>query len=425
MIRLPILRESDLEFYRGKKVIICGCNDIAIALCRVFEYFSIEVIALYSEAMRYERLGRYKGVSVLNEKKLKKKFLEHDYIVIQLTGFEVSKLKMLAHKFDMMGMEVSHFTGGQLLTSFSAQAYLDLYRNDKIRTEEINAWMKHCSKRMSKSVWTCMVKKTQPLIICLPPKTADYTLNITFDKLNNELDTRNINYINVFHKPRFIFKDSYVFRRQKIKIITAVRDPIAQNLSLAFQGISDGMIIKECILGGLAEVPLNEHNSLMERLSNDFVSKDGDMQHLFEMFVEKVIYNDTSTIKPYAPGPVHNFLSEFKKYVADIMDYPFDREKGYTVIKVENIEIFVYQLEKLNDIVPELSNWIGIPFEKLEKGNQASDKWINETYKQALQEIQLTQEYFDRCYDEPYVKHCYSEEDIEKFKARWRPHIKK
>lgn len=105
------------------------------------------------------------------------------------------------------------------------------------------------------------------------------------------------------------------------------------------------------------------------------------------------------------------------------MSYPFDKEKGYTIIKEGNIEVFVYQLEKLNDVFLELSDWVGVPFEKMVNANKAEDKWVGESYKQACKEIEITQEYFDRCYNEPYVKHFYSDEDIEKFKERWRSHI--
>ncbi len=109
----------------------------------------------------------------------------------------------------------------------------------------------------------------------------------------------------------------------------------------------------------------------------------------------------------------------------DITKYPFDQDKGFTVIKKDNVEVFVYQLEKLNDLIPELSSWLNVPFDKFINGNMATEKWSGDSYKRAQKEIEITQEYFDKCFDESYVKHCYSKADIEKFKARWRPHIKK
>ncbi len=43
--------------------------------------------------------------------------------------------------------------------------------------------------------------------------------------------------------------------------------------------------------------------------------------------------------------------------------------------------------------------------------------------KKGQQELKFSQEFFDACYNDPYVQHCYSTADIEKFKDRWRKNI--
>ncbi len=86
--------------------------------------------------------------------------------------------------------------------------------------------------------------------------------------------------------------------------------------------------------------------------------------------------------------------------------------------------MFVYQLEKLNQFVNELSQWIGVPIDQLINGNVATDKWVSLSYKQAVEEIQISEEYFERCYREPFVSHFYSESDIQKFIARLKRHKK-
>ncbi len=65
-----------------------------------------------------------------------------------------------------------------------------------------------------------------------------------------------------------------------------------------------------------------------------------------------------------------------------------------------------------------------MPFESLLNDNVGEDKWYGDSYKQAKKELIISQEYFDAAFNEPYVKHFYSEADIEKFKAQWRPHIR-
>ncbi len=73
---------------------------------------------------------------------------------------------------------------------------------------------------------------------------ANHTLNLTFKQLSKGENNSNINYINIFNKLRFIFKDNCVFRRKKIKIITAVRDPIARNLFMVFRSFQMVELLK-------------------------------------------------------------------------------------------------------------------------------------------------------------------------------------
>lgn len=121
---------------------------------------------------------------------------------------------------------------------------------------------------------------------------------------------------------------------------------------------------------------------------------------------------------------IQYFLPFFGKYIIDITQYPFDQQKGYAIIREGNLEVFVYQIEKLNYVVDELSEWIGVEFQTLERDNEASNKWIAGSYQQAQDDITFSKEYFDRCFAEPYVQHCYSQEDIAKFKEKWKGHIR-
>ncbi len=63
------------------------------------------------------------------------------------------------------------------------------------------------------------------------------------------------------------------------------------------------------------------------------IDGNGDRDYLWRVFVDKSIYHDEGIIRIYHPCSVQEFLGEFKKYVVDIMEYPYDREKRYTVIK--------------------------------------------------------------------------------------------
>lgn len=118
---------------------------------------------------------------------------------------------------------------------------------------------------------------------------------------------------------------------------------------------------------------------------------------------------------------MNSFFDAFNQNIFNLYEHSFDKEKGYSIMKKGNVEVFVYQLEKLNTIAKEMSDWIDqTPFENWTIKNDASSKWISEYYKQVKKEVKIPNRLFDICYDAPWVKHFYSESDIEKFKYSWR-----
>ena len=120
------------------------------------------------------------------------------------------------------------------------------------------------------------------------------------------------------------------------------------------------------------------------------------------------------------------FEESFKKYNGiDVFDYPFDKEKGYSILEIpeKNTEIFIYQLEKLNNVASELGKFVGIENFTLVNGNIAENKWYADAYKQAKKELKFSRTYFDSCFNSKIMNHFYSEADIEKFKAQWISHV--
>lgn len=232
-------------------------------------------------------------------------------------------------------------------------------------------------------------------IICTMPKTGDNTLTGTFNK-------NGIPYFIIWHRPEQLDISLLKESNKKVKIITGVRDPISQNLSLCYERLS--------------RIDTPQHNMFIYSLKEDGLFKDGgNAQEIFDL-----MYKKSEDI-----APISNFMDRFKENKIDLSKQVFDKDLGYSIIKDDNIEIFVYQLEKLNNLTQEISNWIGQnSFNEWTLGNIGENKWSAKSYAQAQKEIIITQEHFDLCYNDPWVHHFYSQEDIEKFKDRWRPHIK-
>lgn len=226
------------------------------------------------------------------------------------------------------------------------------------------------------------------VVICQPAKTADTAIKKTCEKYNVSC---------LFSK-----HDAYSMKhnQKKIKVTTAIREPISRLVSDLYQGLASGAICS------VAEVSFEDYA--------DFIMT-GDAQPIFDQRFYKKGLKSTPTFQ--------HFFNGFSQVVVDVLQFDFSKEKGYTIIKEGNYDIFFYQLEKLDSLVPELSEWLGVPFDHLEKANEASKKWVSDSYKRAKKEVTFSQRFFDDCYNDPYVQHCYSQEDIAKFKARWRGQI--
>ena len=89
-------------------------------------------------------------------------------------------------------------------------------------------------------------------------------------------------------------------------------------------------------------------------------------------------------------------------------------------MKEGNIEIFLYQLERLNVVYEKLFEFLGIAGSRLVTGNSAEDKWYNRYYREAKKNISLPADYIDWSYECEFTKHFYSGRQIEEYMAAWK-----
>ncbi|ONI44108.1 hypothetical protein AN641_08340 [Candidatus Epulonipiscioides gigas] len=387
---IPLTKiDKDLNIYKNNKIILFGVGCEATKLINLFKYFEIEVFAIYNYANQ-EIIRGIDNNLLIDEIQLKK-LVSKENIIVQ---FALSDKEKKAISF-INNLNISKFI-------YFAEAYEILIYLKKVNLIKVTNYFASVSEYMIGNIYIykhmlynylLANASNQPIIICMPSKTGDFTLVNTFKK-------NNINYFFPnLHCPEIFNKQLYSKIFNKIKFVMGVREPISQIISSFYQNISR--------IGS-------------DNLFSIFKSENlQDVQKTFDEFVE-ILNLDEWFSKLY----ISKFISLYCANIADIMKEPFDKEKGYKVIQDGNVEVFVYQLEKLNDNVQALSDWVGVPFDTLVNGNVAANKWIADSYKQAQKEIKISQEFFDKYFNEPYVKHFYSDEDIEKFKERWRPHIR-
>lgn len=235
---------------------------------------------------------------------------------------------------------------------------------------------------------------------CAPGKTGNVTLNKT-------LTAHQIPFQFMEHTPELCFKELFEATNTTMKIVTGVRDPMAINFSAPFQLISVFPYSSWAF-----DAPLSE-------MDPPFFQDGGDVQTFFDVWQASTCYK-----KGEYCSHAQDFFQRFSEHILHLFDYSFDKEKGYTIIKKGNIEVFLYQLEKMNDILPAFSDFVGCSITKWEKDNDASGKWVGETYKKALEEVTISPQFFEDCYKEDWISHFYSQTDIERFQEKWRKNIK-
>lgn len=212
--------------------------------------------------------------------------------------------------------------------------------------------------------------------------TNDSLCNLIFVNRRKEFIEKNI-FQNMVYKER-IKKES----RNK-KIITVVRDPIAVDFSTVMFWLGNGY----------ADYYFTQMFRTGKRFMQIIVDLMVEMKNrLFEWFDEE--------------------LKEL--FDIDVFLYPFDKSKGYSIIKNEYVEILVIKTEKLpesNEIIGKFveNNDFKIQFEKIGINSEYAN-----LYKAVKERLVLPQEYIDFYYKgNQKVSHFYSEEEINQARRKW------
>lgn len=232
-----------------------------------------------------------------------------------------------------------------------------------------------------------------PIVLVLtPPKAGAHTLMKTFAHVGQPFHM-------LWHSPDFFIKDECLKKNATYKIIASVREPISRDISSLYQGL-------ECIVASPMIDSLNLHE-----LSPHFLTDGGDAQLVFDR-----VFNSTA-----GKDSIGEFFDLFNQHILDVLAHPFDKEKGYTIIKQGQIEVFVFQLEKMDSLAHELADWLGITIDTFLHENTADGKWTQSSYQHAKTNLKIDHDYFQKCFSYNWVNHFYSDEDIAKFKAKWQP----
>lgn len=267
-------------------------------------------------------------------------------------------------------------------------------------------------------------KSESPVIIYQPGKVGSHTIEFTLKEYGiSVLRSHGVLYPCQYEKTGM--ENTFVQeikKFQKVKIITLVREPISKDIGHFFQKISVAENDVGWLVKGIMEKDLQQSflNYLSVVTPYDF---SGGKQ---DSYKKTVISHIDYIGEKNKNGALWGWYEEElgKNLGINIIEEAFDVEKGYSIIKRDNIELLVVKLECLNSLETVLANFVGITDLKLINRNTASQKSYSYAYKQFQKEVRFPRKYLDFYYKENnYMKHFYSQSEMNKFYLKWEKHV--
>lgn len=261
------------------------------------------------------------------------------------------------------------------------------------------------------NVHSLITSPDNALWIIQPGKTATTSLNARLRE--NKVAfffTHHLEYPN--HILGEEFRDVWekeIHKKKNLKVIAAVREPLSRDFSAFWQAFTENV----------------QHIARMPILGNDF-------KKMYDIFINFILKGSAYTKEKLGDSMPYTWNDEFewfdeqiKKHLGiDVFQYPFDRERGYTIIKKENIELFLFKVEKMEDILDELSTFAGADRLSGVNANVAEQKWYGLAYAEFKKEVSLPEEYVKHYYQKNYkMDYFYTQEEKNGFLEKWRRNI--
>jgi hypothetical protein len=179
---------------------------------------------------------------------------------------------------------------------------------------------------------------------------------------------------------------TWVQSQHQLRIITLVREPVANNISMFFQ-------------------VMNQY------LGTDVETSDCDVDELIDVFIKNYMHS----------RPLTWLDAEIKtNFGIDVYQTPFPIDQGYTVVSQGRISLLVLRCE-LDDHTKSqaIADFLGLGEFEIVRSNVASDKSYAGRYAEFKQRIRIPPALLDKMYNSKFARHFFSSEERDLFRERW------
>jgi len=179
---------------------------------------------------------------------------------------------------------------------------------------------------------------------------------------------------------------AYVKPGHRLRVISPVREPIANNISMFFE--------------------VFDHYT-----GHPFDQSTLSVDDMIEVFVSKYVHG----------RPLVWFDAELKTTLGlDVYQHAFSQEQGFATISQGNVELLLLKCE-LDDSIKQqaIAEFLGLDDFQMIRSNVSSRRSHGGAYAEFKQRIRIPESLLDRMYESKYARFFYSDAERARFRARW------
>lgn len=177
--------------------------------------------------------------------------------------------------------------------------------------------------------------------------------------------------------------------RRQWKLVTVFREPVARNVSVFFLSIE----------------------AFVEDFHRRFARGELDHATLLDIFLRKFPHEQ----------PLEWFDREVRDvFGVDVYEYGFPRERGYEIVREAPVDVLLIKVERLDECFRgAFGEFLGVEVDGLRQSHVTERDPAMPMYRDFVRTARFPAEYLDRMYGSRFVRHFYSEAEVDAFRAKW------